>query len=176
MPVAFDNTFLALLFGPLGILPIDPHTSKPVERPSERIEALIERLAREQVRILIPTPALAEFLCVADRAGSEYLERLDSTSRFQVVPFDTLAAVEVARVIRTSKALGNKRGASIASWQKVKFDRQIVAIAKVQGATEIYSDDPDIASFGREAGITVISVAELPLPPPKQEGLPYSDS
>ncbi len=176
MPVVFDNSFLALMFGPVRTPPIDPRTNKTVDRAGERIDALVERLAKAQVRILIPTPALCEFLCVADRNGSEYLARLDSTSRFQIVSFDIAAAVEAARVISVALGRGKKRaGRDGAPWQKVKFDRQIVAIAKTHAATEIYSDDEDIAAFGHDAGIEVIGVSELPLPPPKQETLPLDD-
>ena len=177
MPVVFDNTFLALLFGPLRTPPRDPRTGKPVERAQDRIEALIDELTRSQVRILIPTPALCEFLSIAGRPGADYLARLDSTSRFKVESFDTAAAVEAARVIAASVRRGDKRSGrkKATPWQKVKFDRQIVAIAKTRGATEIYSDDEDIAAFGVDAGIQVVAVAELPLPPPKQEGLPLEN-
>jgi hypothetical protein len=49
-------------------------------------------------------------------------------------------------------------------WAKVKFDRQIVAIAKVVGATVIYSDDKDVATLAKKQGIETIGVADLPLP------------
>lgn len=177
MPVVFDNTFLALLFGPLRTPARDPRTGRPVELAHERIEALVEQLTRAQIRILIPTPALTEFLSVAARAGPEYLARIDGTSRFQIVPFDTAAAVEAARATSVALGRGDKRGGRKKTpWQKVKFDRQIVAIARTRGATQIYSDDEDIAAFGSDAGIDVISVAELSLPPPKQGDLPLDQS
>jgi hypothetical protein len=67
---------------------------------------------------------------------------------------------------RAAIASGGKKGAnSKASWAKVKYDRQIVAIAKVAQATAIYSDDDDVKSIGKSVGIPVISFAELPLPP-----------
>jgi len=40
-----------------------------------------------------------------------------------------------------------------------------VAIAKVEGASAIYSDDKDIARFSGDLGLTVIPVRDLPLPP-----------
>jgi hypothetical protein len=58
-----------------------------------------------------------------------------------------------------------KRGASSATWAKVKYDRQIVAIAKVCGATAIYSDDGDIEALATAAKITVVPLADLRLPP-----------
>jgi hypothetical protein len=64
---------------------------------------------------------------------------------------------------------GNKRGASDATWAKVKYDRQIVAIAKVHSATTIYSDDGDIETLGKRAKINVVGLAALPLPPQKAQ-------
>jgi hypothetical protein len=54
---------------------------------------------------------------------------------------------------------------------KTKFDVQIVAIAKVNGADIIYSEDTDIVRLGAEVGIKVVPVADLPTPPPKQQEL-----
>jgi len=175
MPVVFDNSFLALLYGPFQTAPIDPRTRKPVDRAQERIEALVDKLSKAQVRILIPTPALCEFLTLAGRAGSSYLDIIDSTSRFQVVPFDQASAVEAARLLDSGKRSGDKRrGRKQATWQKVKFDHQIVAIAVTQQASEIYSNDEDIASFGAQSGVTVFSVAELASAPPRQTNLPLT--
>ena len=70
---------------------------------------------------------------------------------------------------REAAASGNKRGGSNATWAKVKFDRQIIAIAKVNGATTIYSDDDDIEVLGKRAKIDVIGLAQLPLPPQKAQ-------
>jgi hypothetical protein len=52
-----------------------------------------------------------------------------------------------------------KRGTSSATWTKIKFDRQIVAIAKVCNATVIYSDDEDVAKIAARARIKVIGLA-----------------
>jgi hypothetical protein len=43
-------------------------------------------------------------------------------------------------------------------------DRQIVAIAKVYRARVIYSNDGDMATIARSAGLHVIGIEELPLP------------
>jgi len=48
---------------------------------------------------------------------------------------------------------------------KVKYDRQIVAIARVTGATAIYSDDEDIERLGKELKISVVKLRDLPVPP-----------
>ena len=49
-------------------------------------------------------------------------------------------------------------------WTKVKFDRQIVAIALVNGASEIISDDPHVKAIGERWGVKVTSVDDLPIP------------
>lgn len=73
-------------------------------------------------------------------------------------------------------AAGDKREGLQADWTKIKFDRQIVAIALVVNATEIISDDGDIAAVGERWNIPVTSIEELPLPselipPPLLAGL-----
>ena len=59
---------------------------------------------------------------------------------------------------------GRKKENPDATWAKLKYDRQIVAIAKVAGATTIYSDDEDIRTIAATANIQVIGIADLPLP------------
>ena len=68
--------------------------------------------------------------------------------------------------LRTAQAIaaGDKREGLQADWTKVKFDRQIVSIAIVVGASEIISDDADIAAIGERWGVPVRSIADLPLP------------
>ena len=102
-------------------------------------------------------------------ASLQIVEELQKHAVFSIEPFDTRAALEVSAMSRTALAGGNKKGKSTAPWQKVKFDRQIVAIAKVHGATEIYSDDDDIMALGGQAKIKVIRLSDLPLPPEKEQ-------
>ena len=73
--------------------------------------------------------------------------------------------------------MGSKRrSATDSEWQKVKFDRQIVAIAKAHGATAIYSDDPHIAKHGEDCEVRVISLADLPVPAAVQLALAPAES
>jgi predicted nucleic acid-binding protein len=178
MAVVFDNSFLTPLYGPFSsiAIPQDPATGQPVTRAEDRVAALVETLGRGQERILIPTPVLCEFLTVAGRDGTEYLERFDSSSRFQIVPFDARAAIEAAQRLQASRRSRREQGRGSSPWQEVKFDHQIVAIARVRAANTIYSDDEDIAGIAADSGIDVITLAELPLPPPTQADLLSSTS
>lgn len=84
---------------------------------------------------------------------------------FRIESFDTRAAIEVAAMTRSAIDSKAKRGASDSTWAKIKYDRQIVAIAKVNQANLIYSDDRDIRAIATQAGIAVVGLADLQLPP-----------
>ena len=163
--VVFDASILVLLFDPDARPPTDPETGQPVSRCKERLEYLIATFEREQTKVIIPTPVLSEALVRAGEAGPAYLEELGRSARFKILPFDTRAAVELAQLTREALDRGDKKEGTDAPWSKVKFDRQIVAIARTEGAEVIYSDDTDIRRFGKRLGIEVIGIAELPLPP-----------
>jgi len=145
-----------------------------VERVQERIEHLVSVLQEQRCKIVIPTPALSELLVIAGEAGPEYLAELNNSAQFKIADFDQRAAVEVAAAIRAAIDEGDKKDGATGTWAKVKFDRQIVAIAKVEGADVIYSDDEDVARYAGRVNIKVVRTAELPLPPPQQLDLPVS--
>lgn len=168
--VVMDATTLLLLLRPNVDAPHDRSTGNPVEFVEKRLNYLVKTLERTKTKIVIPTPALSEFLVRAEAAGPALLQRITKQAVFRIVPFDTLAAVEVAMMTRDALDKGDKRGGLLAPWAKVKYDRQIVAIAKVVQARAIYSDDEDVEKIGRAAGIHVISIASLPLPPEDAQG------
>lgn len=177
MSVAFDATILLPLLNPNVPGPKDPATGKLLEFCRERIDYLVEDLEKRRTKIIIPTPALSEALVHADKAASQYLEILRTSRSFKIEPFDERAAFEVAVMIRDAlKPFGRKRRKlTAATWAKVKFDRQIVAIAKVNGASVIYSDDKDVRTFAQHSHLIVIGLAELPMPPAEsQPDLPFS--
>lgn len=149
--------------------PTDPATGQPVAQTKSRIEHLIETLARQHEKIVIPTPVLGEVVRAGD-AGPAYLEELNKSARFKIAPFDTRAAVELAALTREALDEGDKKQGSAAPWQKIKVDRQIVAIARTEGITKIYSDDDDLRRPAKRLGIDVIGIAELPLPPEDPQG------
>ena len=171
--VAIDSTFLSLMLHPRAKPPKDPATGKPVERIGDRIEKLQEDLDGESERIILPTPVLSEFLILAGRDGPGYLEKLSGMKNILVKPFDQVAAVELAAVDVEDRLKEGKRAGSASPWAKLRFDRQIVAIAKTNGATRIYSDDEDVMKFARRLGIEVIRTWELPLPSAKQIDIEY---
>lgn len=163
--VVIDATILLLLIRPGTSVPAGPDGS-PIDRPKERIELLIAQLQKTGEKVVIPAPALSEALV---RAGAEetsrIVELLNRHSVFRIEPFDTRSAIEVAAMTRRAlDGKGGKKDGSNSTWAKVKFDRQIVAIAKVCGASKIYSDDEDVQKLAKQHNLSVAGLAELPLP------------
>ena len=163
MILAFDSSTLTLLINPDARPPNDPETGEPLTFSKERIEGLIGSLTASDA-LLIPTPVLAEVLVEAGDGGPALLEKIQTLARIRIAPFDTRAAVEAAFMEREARALGSKKGASGQPWQKVKFDRQIIAISRVAGADALYSDDEKLSNFAKSVGVEVRSTWDLPVP------------
>ena len=166
--VVFDTSFILLVLDPRAKAPLDPMTGETVTKPTERVEYLIKNLSADREKIIIPTPVLSEVLVYAGEATDKYLETLNAQSTFRIAPFDQKAAIEAA--IATRDAL-NRGGLRVDATNpdvtktKIKFDRQIVAIAKAEGAHSVYSDDDDVHSYAHRAGLKVFRTADLDLPP-----------
>ena len=169
--VVFDSTFLLLALHPNVAVPPDPRTKKPIEKGRERVEHLIDTLSDARTRMFVPSPVLAEVLVYAGAAAiAGYISKIRGVSSMSVADFDTLAAIECAQLTGAALAGGRKRGKeSQQPWQKVKFDRQIVAIAKVHQADTIYTCDEGLAILARAENFVVRHVADLPMPPLKSQ-------
>ena len=169
--VVIDATMLVLLVNPNARGPTDG-SGKPVPYARERVEHLITQLEAGRVRIIIPAPALAEVLVrLGPNKTHDTVELLGRMAVFSIEPFDQLAAIELAEMLRGESAQNRKkaRAGGPETHAKLKFDRQIVAIARVRTAKIIYSDDEDIGTLGKQAGIRVLGVKDLPLPPEKEQ-------
>lgn len=171
--VVFDSSVLLLVLDPNAKPPDDPATGQPLDKAAERIEYLIQNLTADKERVVIPTPVLSEVLVHSGDAMQPYLETLNSHAAFRIAPFDQKAAIEAA--ISTSNAIkrgGHRVDASNpdTTKTKIKFDRQIVAIAKAEGAQAVYSDDTDLLRYANQAGLGAYRTAELDLPPEDPQG------
>jgi predicted nucleic acid-binding protein len=167
--VAFDASILIYVIDDQAKPPLDPATGNPVDRCHMRVTHLLETLQQEDTKIVIPTPALAEVLVRAAKGGPEFLRILSSSRHFRIAPFDERAAVEFAA--RQAERIAASERAPAATRTKAKFDDQIVAIAAVEGATTIYSDDEDIAKLA-QGRFEVVKIGVIQLPP-DQGKLPF---
>ena len=158
--VAVDMGFLILLFGERG---------SPDDRA--RVDYLVSTLEKSGRNIIIPSPALAEYLVGARKATSQIAEMLWRRNVFRVCAFDERAAIECSILMRGARDAGDKRRGSAKDWQVVKFDYQIVAIARVNNARTLYSNDGPLRSFAASAGLQALSLADLQLPPEAAQGV-----
>lgn len=154
MRVLFDTNALIQL--------LDPRT-KPAIR--DKLKGLLQEIEKSRGQVIIPTPVIAEYLVNAGSAGKTLLSTLLQSRNVTIAPFDHLAAEASAAMHVAARAQGHKRHPlpQDADWQKVKVDRQIVAIAKAR-ATQIVADDRDIHALASAESIPVRTVASLPIP------------
>jgi predicted nucleic acid-binding protein len=161
--IIFDSSFLVILLHP-NPPPAMDRENKAVEQFRERVSYLATRMDHANEVIGVPAPAMAEVLVNAGAARAKYVSILSDTWKFQIIPFDSRAAIEAAELIEKIKPNRQPR----ATFAKVKFDIQIVAIAKAEDATVIYSDDRDIENYAKRVNLKVIRICDLPLPPPPE--------
>lgn len=164
MPVAFDSTMLSALINPDAQVPHDVATGKPIEHAKERVQGLVEQLSKAREKIIIPAPVTAEILTVIGPANTEYLTIINRSRVFEVVPLDEKAAVELAFLNRDVFGACDRKN-RLQPYQKVKVDRQILAICKVAGCSTLYTDDKSMITSATLCGLTTVRLAELPIPP-----------
>ena len=129
--VVFDATMLLLAVSPDAGKPTDPATGKAVENVEQRIAFLLSQVDKAKAKIGLPTPALSEAMVRSTLHPAQIVNALQSLSVFQILPFDDRAAIELAIIQRGALETGDKKDGSQETWAKVKFDRQIAALAKV---------------------------------------------
>jgi len=166
--IALDAGVLSLLIYAKSGVPNDFKTGAPIEHAKERVDALVRSLEDEAESIVIPAPALSEALVVVAPDCQKHVDQLESQSCFKIRAFATRAAIEVALRVKSNLETGDKKE-GFRDWDKVKYDHQIVAIAKVEGVTTIYSMDKHIHQHGKLWGIPVLNVSDIPIP--KTQGL-----
>jgi len=153
MKVLFDTQFLIWAIRP---------DSPPEEIPNaqDKIDFLLKTLDETKAKIFIPTPVLAEFLSGLtqddESTKNEYINAI--MRNFSLASFNTMCAIEHAEVVKFKS--------SEHPWQKVKFDFQIVTIAKVNSVDMVYTHDSDIKRLCETNEINVTLVSELKLPEP----------
>ena len=160
MRVVVDSSILLLFLRPNTPTPRDRHGTPASEHAAERVVHLIDTLEASRATVVVPTPVLAEILVRATREEAEtLLKRMNAAAVFEIAAFDERAAIELAE--RGRRKLRDEAE----TWAKLKFDRQIIAIAKVCGATTIYSHDAGMRTVANRLGIEVLRLDDLPLPP-----------
>lgn len=100
----FDAGFPHILFDPKARVPYDKSTNKPViERAQDRIDYLVQMMSLRRDKIIIPAPALSEFLLLAADRRNEYLTIIRRKAVFEIAGFDDPGAVETGRTLAASR-------------------------------------------------------------------------
>lgn len=160
--VVVDTNFL--------IANADPKTSEDTRHRITHIFAIAEKT---KTRIIFPMPAIAEYLVQADEGALNILNVSERKTFIFAAPFDRAAAFECALLERQARESGDKRDGSTIPWQKIKIDRQIIGIARAQGATLIITNDQNLKLNAMRFGILSIDIDEFDLPEDaKQRTLP----
>lgn len=129
-----------------------------------RIEHFFTRAEKAKAKIVIPMPAVAEYLVQADIAAIETFHMLERKRFILVAPFDRAAAFECAQLDRAALGANDKKDGTLAPWQKIKIDRQIVATGKAHGATLVISADSGVRNNAMRVGMLAQEIHELELP------------
>lgn len=135
-----------------------------------RASHLLARIEKTRGQLIVPMPALAEYLVLADAASLPILDQLERKAFVRAAPFDRPAATECSQMDAAALGRGDKKDGAPESWQKVKIDRQVVAIAKATGAELIITSDVGVRTSAMRVGIPSLAVSELSLPPEVMQG------
>lgn len=170
MRVVVDTNVLIQIFGlPVDKALNDPVTGNLVSRPRDRAAALVAAVDAKGGTIVIPTPVLAEYLVgIPEEHQQARLAAIGAYKVFEVAPFGERAAIECSRMLSLAEFRQLDEAATKA---KVRFDRQIVAIALAVGADELWTHDKGVRAKAIEKGIRAVrSLAEIE-PKPEQAPL-----
>ncbi|MDD9636296.1 VapC toxin family PIN domain ribonuclease [Klebsiella michiganensis] len=137
----------------------NPENGVEILDPMRRVEALIDMVESSGGTIIIPTPVLAEYLVGIDKKDHQtHLNMIQRQSCFEIASFDEIAAIECAQMpsIKELKLMMKSDTAN-----KVKFDRQIISIAKALNVDEIWTHDKGVFNRCKEMGMAVKSLADI---------------
>jgi len=111
-----------------------------------RARALLRYLDEQEKIILLPTPVITECLWPVEVHARESV--LNVINKFMIGTFDLAASVKCAEMMHAitppEKEFKEERGITKA---QMKFDYMIAAIAIVNGADCIYSEDEGLEKF-----------------------------
>lgn len=169
-PIAIDASTLSILLNSNARIPLDPATKQPVDLGRERILGFISQAEKERRKLVIPTPAVPELLTAISPTSADYIRVVNRKTVFEVRSFDEVAAIELAFLNRdVFSSLDEKNG--LEPWQKMKVDRQIIAIAKVADCEKILTEDDGLGNRARLCEIEPIKLIDIPIPDSARQGL-----
>ncbi|MCX5638245.1 MAG: PIN domain-containing protein, partial [Planctomycetota bacterium] len=116
------------------------------EHMVDRTKRYIKYLAENKEQIMIPAPALTEYLMHFE-VGEQERQRQIIERNFIVPAFDVRAGVLAAELLGNTELVQKIIASGELDKIKVKTDAQIIATAIVNQADKIISHDPDFAKL-----------------------------
>jgi len=172
----FDAGFLHILFDDRARIPHDSKGVPIVDRAQDRIDFLVQTMSRRKDKIILPAPALAEFMLLASDRWNDYLTILRRKAVFEIASFDAPEAVELVEHWLKNGDSKRLKAGNPETWAKLKYDRQIAAIASTRRVECIYSTDSDLKKFAQQLKKEYRGLVDLPLPPPEQTTLGFENA
>ncbi|MFN5351152.1 MAG: type II toxin-antitoxin system VapC family toxin [Alphaproteobacteria bacterium] len=160
MMVVLDSSYLLAIFSEKSNPPRKLGTEEVVDLFKERINGLISELSKNKTKIGIPTPALSEILIKSNSDTQELLDKITKNKNFVLLNFDLKSAIELAELARKDPAPRTKNESNA----KLKFDRQILAIAITNKAEIIYTNDENLHKKSKQFKIESTLIQDLPIP------------
>lgn len=137
----------------------------PIEFSVEILEHFVSQSDHD---IMIPTPALAEILTASTSDQKEKVEEyIARNDQFIIAPYDQRIARMHARIEREEIARrGNSRKMVEGSkpWQRVKLDRQILAVAAFHECSGIVTTDKQMKKDANRYNLEVLEIEDLDIP------------
>lgn len=151
--VILDTNALVLFFG-----------NRLNQDDSLRMQGLLLDLRKKRESIGIPAQVWAEFIEQADPREIEATQSIFKTSAFRLLSYDLRAAMETVEVVKLGRPARKSDKGPKRPRHAVKVDWQIIAVAKVHGARLLITNDQDMITEARRAGVRCSRIDDLPIP------------
>jgi predicted nucleic acid-binding protein len=172
----FDAGFIHILFDDRARVPRDSKGKPVIEQVQARIDFLVQTISERKDKIILPTPALTEFMLLAADRYRDYLTIIKRKAVFEIAGFDDPEAIELVEHWAKFGDGKKLKARTAETWAKLKYDRQIAAIAVTRRVEIIYSTDSDLEKYAKQLNIKYCGLADLPAPPTQQTSLPFEET
>lgn len=161
MRICIDSNYFAVL--------IDQATGDIRDRNNNVIEFARERLLHfikeNTAEIILPSPVYSELLLISSVTADLLDKYLGNNGRFITCPYDVRSARILAEVEKPELTKGNKRSDRTETMARLKFDRQILSIAKRNNTEVIITSDKGFIKDACRYDLKTMCATEMELPP-----------
>jgi|SRR3569833_2408103 len=126
-----------------------------------RAKTLFKHIEQQKLKLIVPTPQLAELLSGCTGEKKEIL--LNKLNKYPVVPFDNIAALKFGELMHLTLKDADLREyfkSKDIFKARMKFDCMIVSIGITRGVKCIYTHDPDLRKYAK-GQVKIVDYAKL---------------